>query len=101
MRLRGREECTERRGKEEKKREKRKRFQCFRVISIEETAAFDPSSLDICSVEVRIFATSKSGKNLFLTISATSTAREMALPRAFITTSLDLPELICVTTART
>jgi hypothetical protein len=93
------------RGKKEKrkkKEEKKKSMnQRFRVISIEETAAFDPSALDTSSVEVTIDATSRSGKNLCLTISATSTARETALPRALRITSLDLPVPICVITART
>ena len=56
-------------------------------ISIAETLLFDPSLLVISSVQISMEPTVKSVINLFLTISATSTALLIALPLAFNITS--------------
>jgi len=93
---------TTKKSEKRKKKKKKVDFHHFlRVISNEETAAFEPSSLGTSSVDATIDATFTVGRNLFLTISETSTAREMALPRAFTTTSSDLLLLNWVMTART
>jgi hypothetical protein len=71
-----------------------------RIISIEETFTIFPSSLGMDSVPMIMFLTVRLGMNLFLVISAVSTAREMARPLAFnITLAIGL--LNWVITART
>jgi len=71
-----------------------------RIISIEETFTVFPSSLGMVSVLMLIFLTMRLGMNLFLVISAVSTARDMARPLAFNIT-LPIGLLNWVITART
>ena len=68
---------------------------------MEETLLMPPVMVLLtCSVLMEMCCTFTSVANLFVRTWATSTAREMALPRAFTVTVSD-PLLICVNTAST
>ena len=71
------------------------------MISMEETLLMPPVMVLLtCSVLMEMPCTLTSVANRFVSTWATSTAREMALPRVFTVTTLD-PLLICVRQART
>ena len=67
-------------------------FFIAKLISIEETFDFLPSSLVTASVPISICLTSAFVKNRLCVISAASTALLIAFPLAFITTSVKFPE---------
>jgi len=71
------------------------------LISMEETLLIPPVMVLLtCSVLMEMDCTLMSVANLLVNTWATSTAREIALPRAFTVTKSD-PLLICVRHART